>query len=150
MKTLYEAFKTYTETLRHFPGKIRLPNFPEHVSEMMIKNAIHQNGDLTVQKLKSGDLVSTTDGKLECKCFWPTFIAEWNTLYVLDAQLYKENVFTVFRIRLNKQSDVWKSIKVNTFEDQINQKRRPRITWKYLYSQIQPYCDIGSFQTLIH
>lgn len=161
LKTLYQAFKTYTETLGQFPGKIRLPNFPEHVSEMIIKNAIRQTGDLTVQKLKSGDLVSATDGKLECKCFYSTGplsfspSAEWNTLYVLDARSYRENTFTVFRICLNKQSSKWKAIKVNknqTFEDQVKQKRRPRITWKDLYSQIRPHCDIifsGSFQSLI-
>jgi hypothetical protein len=145
-----DKHKEYVSFLIQSKLKIRLPNFPEHISESIIKFVIHYRGDVSTSKMMSGDLNSVTDGKQECKSFMsngpisfsPT--AEWNIIYFLDAREWIKDRYIVFRVNLSNRSEHWKKIKVNrtqTFEAQCIQKRRPRITWKFLYPQIQDFCE---------
>ena len=51
----------------------------------------------------------------------------------------------MYKYDIQKYTNEWKSLKINklqTFEDQCLQKRRPRITWDMLYSQIKTYYEL--------
>ena len=146
----YSIHKQYVKSLKSIETesniKIRYPNFPEHISENIIKYAIQKEGDDTViWNCKSGDLLSRVRGKLECKCFTSdgpisfTPSSDWDEIYFLDARNWLQDRFIVYRVILKYSSDEWKSISVSktqTFRDQCKQGRRPRITWESLYPQI--------------
>jgi hypothetical protein len=145
-----DKHKDYVSFLIQSKIKIRLPNFPEHISESIVKFVIHYSGDMSVSKMMSGDLVSITSGKQECKSFMsngpisfsPT--GEWNVIYFLDAREWINDRYIVYKVNLSNHSEYWKNIKVNhtqTFEAQCVEKRRPRITWKSLYPQIEEFCE---------
>lgn len=166
LSEFYSVHKQYVQSLKSLEKKTRLkirhPNFPEHLSENIIKYAIQKEGDDTViWNCKSGDLLSALRGKLECKCFTSngpisfTPSSDWDEIYFLDARKWLEDKFIIYRVILKYSSDEWKSIKVSkseTFRDQCKQGRRPRITWDSLYPQIsmhvQPIFE-GTFNELI-
>jgi hypothetical protein len=143
--------------------KVRLPCIPEDISENIIKNIIHNklNDKTSSWDCKKGDLESQKEGKQECKCFTsdgpPSFtpLSDWDVIYFLDARNWlKNDTFILYRCSLKFSSTEWKNIKINktkTFEDQTKQGRRPRITWKSLYPQIESYCSKvyeGSFDDI--
>jgi hypothetical protein len=156
LKEQYNIHKEYVksriESSKTLGFKIRLPSIPEDISENIIKFMIHKSGDTTSSwDCKRGDLVSTTEGKQECKCFTSdgpssfTPTSEWDIIYFLDAKNWLNDKFILYKVNLKNTSEEWKSIKVNkkqTFEDQCKQKRRPRINWKQLYPQISQFCEI--------
>jgi hypothetical protein len=165
LKQQYNLHKEYVksriESSKILGFKIRLPSIPEDISENIIKFIIHKNGDTTSSwDCKRGDLVSTKEGQQECKCFTSdgpssfTPTSDWDVIYFLDGKNWLKDKFILYKVNLKKSSEEWKSIKVNkkqTFEDQCKQKRRPRINWKQLYSQISPFCEIvfdGLFQDI--
>ena len=166
LSEFYSIHKEYVKSLKSLETKtkikVRLPNFPEHLSENIIKYAIQKEGDNTViWNCKSGDLLSRVRGKLECKCFTSdgpisfTPSSDWDEIYFLDARNWLEDRFIVYRVILKYSSDEWKNISVSktqTFRDQCKQGRRPRITWEALYPQIftdvQPIFN-GNFSELI-
>lgn len=140
---------------------VRMPIMDEDISENIIKFIINYKlGDKTCKWTKGiakkhdkipGDLISTTAGAIECKCFTsdgpisfgPT--EKWNEIYFLDARATMENHFIIYRVPLSNSSDEWKSLnisKTQTFEDQCKQARRPRIIWESLYPQIESYASI--------
>jgi hypothetical protein len=129
----------------------RSPNFPEDVSENIIKFILHDRGDSTVVWKRRGDLYSEIEKKIECKSFisgGPTSFtprSNWNIIYFLDARKWLTNHFVLYRCTLTRTSEDWKCIKVNKdqmFQDQVDQKRRPRLDWEKLYPQIEPYCEV--------
>jgi hypothetical protein len=157
LKEQYGIHKSYVigriNTTTKIGVKVRLPSIPEDISENIIKYIIHNKiGDTTSRwDCRNGDLQSKKEGKQECKCFTsdgpPSFTpsSDWDVIYFLDARnwIYNDN-FILYRIPLKRTSTEWKNIKVNkiqTFEDQTKQRRRPRITWDSLHPQIQNYCD---------
>ena len=141
--------------------KIRLPVFPEDISENVIKFIINNklSGD-SCWNYDTGDLYSIKEGIQECKCFTssgpssfsPT--SNWDVIYFLDGRELIKDSFILYRIPLKKDSDEWKKIKMNkneTFEDQCKAKRRPRINWSSLYPQISQYCEEvynGTFENI--
>ena len=97
---------------------------------------------------EKGDLYSLKEGIQECKCFTskapisfsPT--PKWNVIYFLDARQWLEDKFILYRCKLESTSLEWQHIKVNqkeTFQDQSNQKRRPRVNWEMLFPQIHSF-----------
>jgi len=150
---LFSISKKYNITFRK-------PNFPENISENIIKFIIHKSGDKTSTWNCGGDLLSKIEGKQECKCFTSngpisfTPSSKWNCIYFLDARSWLENHYILYRVPLTIDSEEWKNIKVNknqTFEDQTKQGRRPRIGWDSLHPQIEPYCHKvyeGTFENI--
>ena len=129
-----------------------MPNFPEIISENIIRFILtNKANNISTRNCKSGDLYSTIEGRQECKCFTgegPSSFspsANWDVLYFLDATDWLNKKFILYKINLSNTSLEWKNIKVNkkeTFEDQIKNKRRPRINWKSLHLQVKDYCTI--------
>ena len=146
LKEQYILHKTYvnerTNTTKKIGVKVRLPCIPEDISENIVKQIIRNklNDETSSWDCKKGDLYSQKEGKQECKCFTSdgplsfTPSSEWDIIYFLDARLWLNNKFILYRIPLKRTSIEWKNIKVNktqTFEDQTKQGRRPRITWVF-------------------
>jgi len=158
LRNQYKLHKEYIISRKTIKN-IRLPYFPEDISENMIKFINHKNGDKTsTWNCDKGDLKSKEYGKQECKCFTSSGpisfspSSQWDELLFLDARdWFTMDKFVLYRFRYKRDSNEWKSIKVNqkeTIEDQSKQGRRPRIGWKDLYPQIKNYCEIlyeGSF-----
>lgn len=139
-------------TTKKIGVKVRLPCIPEDISENIIKQIIHNklNDKTSRWDCKKGDLYSQKEGKQECKCFTsdgpPSFTpsSNWDVIYFLDARLWLNDTFVLYRIPLQRTSTEWKNIRVSktqTFEDQSKQGRRPRITWESLKPQIETYCS---------
>ena len=135
-----------------FHVKVRLPSIPEDITENIIKFAIQKyRKDGTCRWDCKGDLVSAQNGKQECKSFISsgplsfTPTSDWDEIYFLDARrLLEEDIIILFRSGLRRTSPEWMNLKINkrqTFEDQISQGRRPRISWDLLYPQIHPFCE---------
>ena len=165
LKQQYEMHKNYVINRKNSSKLLginfRLPCIPEDISENMIKFIIHKNGDVTSSWNCKGDLLSSIEGKQECKCFTSsgpisfTPSSEWNSIYFLDATEWLNDCFKLYKFPYKRTSDEWKNIKVNknqTFEDQSLQGRRPRINWSGLYPQIKEKCSLlfeGSFEDII-
>jgi hypothetical protein len=156
LKEQYILHKSYvlkrTVTTKKIGVTVRLPSIPEDISENIVKQIIRNklNDKTSSWDCKKGDLHSQKEGKQECKCFTSngpisfTPSSEWDIIYFLDARSWLNNKFILYRIPLKRTSIEWKNIKVNkteTFENQIKQARRPRITWISLYPQIKLYCN---------
>ena len=118
-----------------------------YISENIIKFIIRNKlGDKTVKwDCKDGDLQSEKEGRQECKCFTSegpcsfSPSSEWNALYFLDARNWLDDKFVLYRTALKKSSNEWKNIKISktqTFQQQVDQGRRPHICWEVLYPQI--------------
>jgi hypothetical protein len=143
---------------------IRLPNFPEDISEnivrLIIRNYEGYNDVLWSKEVnKPGDLISETLGIIEVKCssssgpcsFGP--VKEFNVWFFLDVRNFEDDIFICHKVDLSSQSSQWKNLKVNnlqTLEMQSKQKRRPRANWDtIIYPQLKEYCHKvyeGSFE----
>lgn len=152
---ILNIFKTYNL------GNIRKPNFPDNISENIIKFMIQNKlGDKTCTWNCKGDLLSKKEGKQECKAFTSkgpisfTPSSKWDCIYFLDACEWLNDQYVLYRVSLTIDSEEWKGIKVNkleTFEDQAKQGRRPRISWGSLYPQILKHCEKiyeGTFENI--
>jgi len=194
--------------------KIRLSNFPSHISENIVKFAIYKKyGIMSCWDTEKGDLIIkilTFISQLEVKgsidlynggpsSFGPT--EEWDKIYFLDGVNTIEKKYKVYEVKLPNNCDKWKNIiisgkefpvedipeipnnindltlkelkdlckkrgiisggnknvlikrlkieepgtkvnKIETYEDQCLQKRRPRITFKELESQLGDDCEL--------
>lgn len=139
---------------------IRLPNMPEDISENIVKFLIRRNGDKTSKWTKSviqkkgqkitGDLVSEKEGNQECKCFTSVGPASfgpkeaWDVIYFLDATHWLDDRFVLWRIPLSNSSSEWKALKMNkvqSYDDQATQGRRPRMSWDSIKPQIEKFCQ---------
>jgi hypothetical protein len=153
LKEQYTLHKHYVvqrmNSAKNLGIKFRLPCIPEDISENLIKFIIHKNGDTTSSWNCKGDLTSSIENIQECKCFTsvgplsfsPT--GDWDAIYFLDATNWLNDTFILYKFNIKKTSNEWKNIMVNkkeTFEDQCNQKRRPRLGWDALFLQLQPFC----------
>ncbi len=150
----YNLHKTYVfgriNTTHDIGVNVRLPSIPEDISENIVKFIIHNKlQDITsIWNCKKGDLQSLKEGKQECKCFTSngplsfTSSSEWDVIYFLDARKWLIDHFILYKVSLKRTSEEWKNIKVSklqTFDDQTKQGRRPRITWESLKPHIEPY-----------
>jgi hypothetical protein len=138
----------------------RLP-FPERISETIAKICLIRAGE-NVFKGESGDLTTSSGYKFEVKCFssvghisfGPT--CSWNELIFVDLLDYVNYNVKVYRTRLSNNCPQWNSInisKIQSFEEQKEMKRRPRICFTLLYPQIKDYTTLlyeGPIQNLIN
>jgi|UniRef100_A0A6C0ILG0 hypothetical protein len=137
--------------------KIRLSNFPSHISENIAKFAIaNKYGIVPSWDTKKGDLVIEYDhdilqlevkGSINLNDTLPTYgpTETWDHIYFVDGVHTQEKIYTVYEIKLSNASDTWRNIKVNksqTFQDQCNEKRRPRLTFSSLQQQLGSHCNI--------
>lgn len=132
--------------------KYRLPNFPEDISENIVKHLIKRIEGVECKREKTkGDLTSHNNELIEVKCFTsdgPSSFGpreSWDCLYFLDAIDYLCGNFKLYKVPIKNDSEIFQSIKVNskeTYGDQCKQKRRPRISFKQLHKQIEPYTQL--------
>lgn len=89
--------------------------------------------------------------RIEIKCFTsigpsqfgPT--EKWDRLYFLDGRGYHDYKFKLYEVPLSNDSDEWKSLKFNksqTFEDQVEQGRRPRLVFEGIQTQLGENCKM--------
>lgn len=142
IQTIYANYKNYYNSLKGF--NTRKPNFPEIVSEHLIVYHLMKtkNYDKYIWKCREKSDLCVFKGEtktfIEIKCstsdapisFGPK--QNWDYLYIIDLQdfLYDE-----VRIHCVKGNESLKTVKVNrleTFEEQCKQKRRPRISLEKL------------------
>ena len=155
---LHHSYVTMTIEM-NLPG-VRLPAFPEDISENIVKFIL--GGDIT-RETKSGDLYSPTLGKLEVKCFTSegpisfTPSSGWDRIYFLDARDWLSKRFTLYCLPRKMNSEFWSNIIINkdkeprTFIGQAQMGRRPRITWKDLQPQLSEHLEVvfnGSFSDI--
>lgn len=144
---LFNNFKNYSSYRSSFYSlfakKQRNPNFPEDISENIVKMLIkkYENRNCIWDTVK-GDLFCKSDNKLiEVKCFsslgpssfGPT--ESWDELYFLDAIKYKENYFSCHKIKIPSDSNIWNEVLVNktqSINDFRSQGKRPRLVFKKL------------------
>ena len=119
-------------------------NFDSELSESIVALILEHNCYKPINKPKSGDLLFGNI-KIEVKCYsslGPSSFGpdeRWNWICFLNASKWKIKYFECYLIKLSNDSDIWYNIKVNekeTFYDQAQQKRRPRIAFDKLKLQI--------------
>ena len=157
-KILRDQYLLHKEYVLHRKQTLKLVNvefrsvgLPEDISENIIKFIIRNKlGDTTSRWNCKGDLLSDKFGIQECKSFTSngpisfTPSSNWAEIYFLDSRNWLENKFALWRVCKSRTSDDWKKIKVSklqTFDDQCKQGRRPRINWEKLYPQISLFCE---------
>ena len=130
--------------------KIRRLNFPSEISENIVKFAIFKKYGLMPNwdDTNKGDLILNilSDSiKIEVKAFsslGPISFGpneEWDWIYFVDAVNYTTKKFKIYELKLKNNSKEWLNIKINnkeTYNDQILQKRRPRLCFDKLLSQL--------------
>jgi hypothetical protein len=146
--------------------KIRAPNFPEAISENIVKFAYKLKYDICPNWCtSSGDLeiYDTTNKhniKIEVKgfssngpsSFGPT--EQWNILYFIDCSNFINKKFKIYEINLSNTNPDFYNIKVNkntTYKNHCDQGKRPRIIFKDLQKQLVDKCKIifdGSLDSL--
>ena len=148
---LFKEYTTKTNELnKMYYTDIRGTNFPEHISENIVKFVIQNiEKDKSCVWAKSigkpGDLY-TSNGSVEVKAFsskGPTTFGphkKFNTMYFLDACEWKKSFFVVYKTILSSTDQGWKSLKISeqeTIEDKMNKGQRPHLNWCSLSSQLK-------------
>jgi hypothetical protein len=143
---LLRIYKNYILELNNFEKKynfkMRKPNFPEGLSENIIKEYINIVEKRKCININGGDLlIKNSNLKIEVKCFssnGPTSFGpkeNWNELYFLDAIQFMENNFKIYKINLSNTDEKFKNIKINenkTYNDICIEGKRPRIVFNKL------------------
>lgn len=125
---------------------IRRQNFPEIISEHLVLFHLLKNVENKYTWNTAGDLKKIENNKsyvIEVKCsssngplsFGPN--QKWHELYICDANKFIDDEIKIYKINCSK--DIFTSIKVNnkeTFKEQADQKRRPRINLSKILSQL--------------
>lgn len=166
IKELLSAYSNYRNTIGRLNSKlpckkqIRNPNFPSEISENIVRLILDTKYDMrTTWNVKSGDL-ACGDLKLEVKAFTskgPTSFGpteSWDRLYILDCTKYDVDKFICYEIPLSNTSKEWQNLEIskkNTFKDQSDAKKRPRITFEELQKHIKSIKEIfnGSLDDLL-
>lgn len=129
--------------------KNRLPNFPEEISENIIKEYINKIEKRKCKKSQSGGDLEIYENKkinkIEVKCFTsdgPTSFGpteKWSQLYFLDAKNFLNKKFKIYKINLSNESEFFCNIKINTektYRDVCEEGKRPRINFNQLKKQL--------------
>jgi hypothetical protein len=145
------SFKNYKNTIVKINmklknKKIRFPNFPSEISENIVRLCYFKKyGVLPEWDTKNGDLL-IDNKKLEVKAFsskGPSSFGpseSWKKIYFVDCKNFINDIFIVYEINLSNEDSSWKNIKLNkkdSYEDQCKQKRRPRIHFDNIKSQLE-------------
>lgn len=132
--------------------KLRHRNFPEYISEYMVFRHLSKRfPEYQFKQSSAYDIVQLPRSKNECikkievKCcssngplsFGP--VQSWDQLYIVDARNLQNDVFKIYKCT-GDMTQV-KVNKTDTFMDQCNQKRRPRICLNNLLQQESLLCE---------
>ena len=157
-------FKTYYKICKKY--KLRAPNFPEGISENIIKYYIINVENKRCINADVGDLCKIEEGcisKIEVKCFTstgPTSFGpteDWDELYFLDALNFNKNMYKIYKISMKNTDRRFQNMKVNkkeTYRDQCIVGKRPRLGFDMLKKQLEKYDEFelvfdGSYSSLI-
>lgn len=146
----------YVECLKTFYAnknvKFRMPNFPEDISENIVKHIIYKAEGIVCKREKTkGDLISANNEHFEVKSFTsdgPSSFGpkeQWDCLYFLDAKDYVRGRFKLYKIQLPNNDEVFQNVKMNrnqTYGDQCRENRRPRITFSELHKIIPQHVQL--------
>ena len=132
--------------------KIRISNFPSHISENIAKFAYHKKyGTMPTWDTNVGDLQIINDEnitQLEVKGSIDLFNGgppsfgpkeSWDLIYFVDGIDTLNYNYKVYEVRLSNTNDRWKNIKISkerTYQEQANQGKRPRIAFTRLIEQL--------------
>lgn len=160
LEKMLDQFILYTDTIANINKKLknkklRMPNFPSEISENIAKYAIYKKYKVCPNwDTKNGDLIINNkyiNKKIEIKAFsskGPTSFGpteKWDFLYIVDATKYKKKFFVVYEIKLPNDCDIFSNLKLNkseTYKNQCDQKRRPRICFNDLHKQLKDHINI--------
>jgi len=148
--SLFNIFQNYYNNIINFSKnnrvKIRAPNFPESLSENIVRWFIINKENRDCISPTKGDLLCPiTNKRIEVKCFTSngpsTFGSNepWDELWFLDASNLIKSEFKIYKCTLSNKSKEWNSIKFNadtTFGDMCKTGKRPRINFTGLKKQI--------------
>lgn len=134
-----------------FERQIRLPNFPEDVSENIAKFALATHFDSTpIWEVERSDL--EVDGeRVEVKAFvsdGPSSFGHrepWDHLCFVDARNFRDNHFRVYLISIPNTHPDWMNLKITkrrTFADKCKKKIRPRIKFDDVIKQIPQHIKL--------
>jgi hypothetical protein len=128
--------------------KIRRTNFPSDISENIARFAYRYHySELPTWDTDSGDLdldgeVLEVKGSIDLSAGGPCSFGPtegWSRIYFVDGVNTFDLEYTVYEIRLSNTDEDWKNIRVNkdqTYQDQCDLDRRPRINFSRLIEQI--------------
>lgn len=150
-KSFYVAIK---ESIEKTGLNLRSTNPPEYITENIVKFIIrNKKGDKTCvwanSVNKTGDLYSDVEHVQEVKAFTSdapcTFgpTKKFSVIYFLDMRDWLNDKLILWCVNLNNTSKEWKGLKISksqTYEDQCNQGRRPRIGFNKMYEQLKDHC----------
>ena len=132
--------------------KIRQSNFPSHISENIAKFAICKRyGIMPTWDTEKGDLFINSQlevkGSIDLHNGPPTFgpTEVWSHIFFVDGVDTQLKKYKVYHFPLSNDSDKWRNLKVNkteTYHDQCIQKRRPRLSFKQIQSQLPNECTL--------
>jgi len=139
----YITYSNCIEKIKDTFNSLRMPNFPEFVSENLAKFIIQSTLNISpCWKNGTGDL-ECSGKKFEVKCFTSTGPSsfgpeeKWDELFFLDATDYINKNFICYRVKMTHTE--FKSVRVNStqlFGEQCLQGRRPRLSFKQLNDQL--------------
>lgn len=147
IKFYNNIYKFEKEMKNILKNKTRLPNFPEHISENLVKFYYQKfKNEFPTWKEKFGDL-NIGIKRIEVKAsinldkslisFGPK--EYFDIIYFVDCKDIDNEVVKIYECDLSFYSNIWQNLQINkseTFKDQILQKRRPRMNFKILQNQL--------------
>jgi hypothetical protein len=152
---IYEnSIKGYKEIMKNQKIKFRLPNFPEIISENLVKIYINKFENRFCKNADTGDLIVDDKKKIEIKCFssqGPTTFGpneNWDEIYFLDClTLLENNRIKIYKCTLSNSDPTWFNIKFNnkknqTFQDKCKLGQRPRINFQKLFNLLNPQIQL--------
>lgn len=154
VKTLFQATKEFIKYASHvkYLSKthdeiIRMPNFPEYISENIARFALQlylnlpeppsrdtKSGDLDLLSYKIEVKTFSSDGPIS---FGPS--EKWDQLVLVDARDYMNNNYYIYLIEYSNDSLEFSSIMVNkstSYLDMCKTGKRPRINPLKLIDQL--------------
>lgn len=165
-KLLNRCIDVYNDTIIHEKmintilkrKKIRLSNFPSHISENIAKFAIYkkynilpswdtQKGDLCMQLTSTNQLQLEIKGSIDLEKGLSTFgpTEKWDYIYFVDGKDTLFKYYKVYEIQLSNENVLWKNMQISqteTYQDQCHQRRRPRIRFNEIKKQLGSKCQL--------
>jgi len=166
MELLNRCIDVYNDTIIHEKmintilkrKKIRLSNFPSHISENIAKFAIYkkynilpswdtQKGDLCMQLTSKNQLQLEIKGSIDLEKGLSTFgpTERWDYIYFVDGKDTLFKYYKVYEIQLSNENILWKNMQISkteTYQDQCYQRRRPRIPFSEIKKQLGSKCQL--------